>query len=341
MWQLGGKRRMSKKSYIRKKKGVKEQVSRIFLLAALVAVALIFQAVQPRFLMLNNVMNLLALSSIIGVLALGNMILMAAGEMSFSIGAQCTVIGAVFGKFLASRTSNNMILAILIGVAASVAIGLFLALCTVKIGVPTFVCTLAVATVVDGCSQLLNDGTTLYSKDWPSGFNMMQARIGGILPVAVVVFLVLAVVMHILYEKTRFGRHLYAVGSNPTAANNSGISVPGMKVWAFVISSVFCGFAGMIAASYNNSVSLTMGAELLMPAIAATMLSATFLQLGRYNVPGTVLAAILMVVIQNGVISAGYPIYVKDIVQGALLTVAVAIIAIIKEDGLPSVKLES
>lgn len=332
---------MSKQAYIRKKKGIKEQLSRIFLLIALVVIAVIFQAVQPRFLMLNNVMNLLALSSIIGVLALGNMILMAAGEMSFSIGAQCTVIGAVFGKFLASETSNNMVLAFFVGVAASAAIGLFLAFLTVRIGVPTFVCTLAVATIVDGCSQLLNDGTTLYSRDWPDSFNLMQMRIGGVLPVAVVVFLGLAVLMHVIYEKTRFGRHLYAVGSNPTAANNSGISVPKMKVWAFVISSVFCGFAGMIAASYNNSVSLTMGAELLMPAIAATMLSATFLQLGKYNVPGTVLAAILMIVIQNGVISAGYPIYVKDIVQGALLTIAVAIIAIIKEDGLPSVKLES
>ena len=130
----------------------------------------------------------------------------------------------------------------------------------------------------------------------------MQYKIGGILPIAVIVFLGIAIVIHVVYEKTRFGRHLYAVGSNPTAANNVGISVPGMRVCAFVISSVLCGFAGMIAASYNNSVSLTMGAELMLPAIAATMLSATFLQIGKYNVPGTVLAAILMIVIQNGVI---------------------------------------
>ncbi len=332
---------MGKKTYIRKKKGVKEQLSRVFLFIALIVIAGIFQAVQTRFLMVNNIMNLLATSSIIGVLALGNMILMSAGEMSFSIGAQCTVIGAVFGKLLAGETSNNLFLAFVLSVAASAAIGLFLAFCTVKIGVPTFVCTLAVATVIDGCTQLLNDGTTLFSKFWPAGFNLMQMKIGRLVPVAVIVFLCLAVITHVVYEKTRFGRHMYAIGSNPTAANNSGISVTRMRVWAFVISSVFFGFAGMIAASYNNSVSLTMGSELMLPAIAATMLSATFLQIGKYNVPGTVLAAILMIVIQNGVISAGYPIYVKDIVQGALLTVAVAAIAMIKEDGLPSVKLDS
>ena len=324
---------MGKKVYIRKKKGIKEQLSRVFLLIALIIIAGIFQVVQPRFLMINNVMNLLAASSIIGVLALGNMILMSAGEMSFSIGAQCTVIGAIFGRFLASETSNNLFLAFVLSVTASAAIGLFLAFCTVKIGVPTFVCTLAVATVIDGCTQLLNDGTTLYSKFWPSGFNLMQMKAGNLVPMAVIVFICLAVITHIVYEKTRFGRHMYAIGSNPTAANNSGISVTGMRIFAFVISSVFFGFAGMLAASYNNSVSLTMGSELMLPAIAATMLSATFLQIGKYNVPGTVLAAVLMIVIQNGVISAGYPIYVKDIVQGALLTVAVAAIAIIKEDG--------
>ena len=329
------------KKYIKKKTGVKEQISRVFLLIALIIIAVIFQLIQPRFLMLGNVMNLLATSSIIGVLALGNMVLMSAGEMSFSIGAQCTMIGAVFGKFLASQISNNLLIAFFVGIVAFVIVGLFLSFFTVKLGVPTFVCTLAMATILDGCSQLLNNGTTLYSKEWPDNFNLMQYKIGGILPIAVIVFLGIAIVIHVVYEKTRFGRHLYAVGSNPTAANNVGISVPGMRVCAFVISSVLCGFAGMIAASYNNSVSLTMGAELMLPAIAATMLSATFLQIGKYNVPGTVLAAILMIVIQNGVISAGYPIYVKDIVQGILLTVAVAAIAIIKEDGLPSVKLDN
>lgn len=125
---------MSKQSYIRKKTGLTDRISRIFLLIALVVIALIFQIIQPRFLMMNNVMNLLATSSIIGVLTLGNMILMAAGEMSFSIGAQCTVIGAVFGKFLASETSNNLFLGFVIAIIASIAIGLFLSLFYSKIG---------------------------------------------------------------------------------------------------------------------------------------------------------------------------------------------------------------
>ena len=200
------------KKYIKKKTGVKEQISRVFLLIALIIIAVIFQLIQPRFLMLGNVMNLLATSSIIGVLALGNMVLMSAGEMSFSIGAQCTMIGAVFGKFLASQISNNLLIAFFVGIVASVIVGLFLSFFTVKLGVPTFVCTLAMATILDGCSQLLNNGTTLYSKEWPDNFNLMQYKIGGILPIAVIVFLGIAIVIHVVYEKKKFGIHLYAVG---------------------------------------------------------------------------------------------------------------------------------
>jgi ribose/xylose/arabinose/galactoside ABC-type transport system permease subunit len=332
---------MSKQSYIRREKGVKENLPRYFLLIALFVITAVFQIMQPMFLNPVNIMNLLALSSIVGILSCGNMILMAAGEMSFSIGAQCTVIGALFGRLLAGQSFNNTAVAFLVAILGAIAIGLVLAFFSVKIGVPTFVCTLAMGIVLDGFTQLLTKGTTLFSPHWPKAFNLMQQKIAGIVPLPVIVFFILAVLTHLVYEKTRFGRHLYAVGSNPTAANNVGISVSSIKIWAFAVSGAFCGLAGIIAASYNNNISLTMGSELLMPAIAATMLSATFLQLGKYNIPGTVLAAVLMTVIQNGVISAGYPIYVKDIVQGALLTIAVAIIAIIKEDGLPSVKLEN
>lgn len=332
---------MAKTSYIRKKKGVKENLPRFFLLIALAVFAMIFQCMQSNFLTLNNIMNLLAISSITGVLALGNMLLMSAGEMSFSLGAQCTVIGGVFGSYLAAAEGRSIFAAFFLAVGASLLIGAAIALCTVKLGVPTFVCTLAFGTLLDGFSQITNGGTTLFSKNWPKSFNLMQFKVGGVVPVAVITFFALAIIVHVVFEKTRFGRHLYAIGSNPTAATSSGISVPKYRVTAFLISSVFCGFAGMIAASYNNSVSLTMGSELMLPAIAATMLSATFLTLGKYNVPGVVIGTILMVVIQNGVIAAGYSMYVKDIVQGILLTVSVAIIAIIKGDGLPSVKLDN
>lgn len=331
---------MGKKAY-QAQKSFKTRFASIFLLIALVVIALAFQAIQPKFLSLNNVMNLLGVSSIIGILALGNMLLMAAGEMSFSIGAQCTMIGAVFGRFLFSAESNNILLGFIVAMLASAAIGLILAFLTVRIGVPTFVCTLALATIIDGCSQIFNSGTTLYSPDWPKAFTIMQYRVGGVVPVAFITFVALAIIIHIVYEKTPFGRHLFAIGSNPTAAENCGISVPKLRVIAFVLSSIFCGMGGIVAASYNNSISLTMGSELMLPAIAATTLSATFLQIGKYNVPGVVLSAILMIFIQNGVIAAGYPTYVKDIVQGILLTVAIALIAIIKEDGLPTVKLES
>lgn len=332
---------MVKHNYIRRKKGVKESLPRYFLLLVFIVISLIFGILQPNFLKPANLMNLLALSGIIGVLALGNMLLMAAGEMSFSIGAQATVIGALFGRILAAENFNSMIAAVIAALAAAVGIGLILAFLTVKIGVPTFVCTLAMGTILDGFTQIFTNGSTMFSPLWPKSFTVMQYKVFDLVPVSVILFVVVAVILHLVYKKTKFGRHLYAIGSNPVCATNVGISVPKMKVAAFALSGGLCGLAGIMSASYNNSISLTIGSEYMVPAIASTMLSATFLTLGKYNVPGTVLGAVLMIVIQNGVVSAGYPIYVKDVVQGILLTIAVAIIAIIKEDGLPSVKLDS
>jgi ribose/xylose/arabinose/galactoside ABC-type transport system permease subunit len=331
---------MRKKIEYKRKTKLKETFSNSFLLIALIVISVIFGILAPGFLSLNNILNLFALSSIIGILACGNMILMAAGEMSFSVGAQCTATGALFGLLL-SGTTNSIGLAFLLAMAFSVLIGFVLAFFSVRVGVPTFVLTLAVGTILDGFIQLFTGGTTLYSPAWPDNFTLMQYKAFDTLPLPVIVFFVIAVFTDLYYERTRFGRRINATGANQTAARNVGIKVPLIKTLVFAISGAYFGFAGIVSASYNNNISITFGTGLLLPAITATMLSATFIRIGSYNVPGTALASVLMIVIQNGVISTGYPIYVKDIVQGLLLTVAVAIIALTKESGLPSVRLDS
>jgi ribose/xylose/arabinose/galactoside ABC-type transport system permease subunit len=330
---------MGKQTYFGKERGIKEQFSRFFLLIAFVVIVICFQLIQPKFLTVTNIMDLLSFSSVIGILALGNMLLMASGEISFSIGAQATVIAALFGRMLAGTGITSIWLAFFLSILVGVALGLIISFFTVRVRIPTFVFTLAIAFILDAFTQLLTHGTTLYSKLWPKAFVIMQHKIGGLIPMPVIVFLIMALLTHIVYEKTTFGRHLYAIGSNQTAANAVGISVKAVKTSVWAINGAFCGLAGIVSASFNGGVPLLLGSDLLVPAIAATMLSATFLQLGKYNVLGIVLSAVLMVVIQNGVISAGYPVFVKDIVQGILLVVAVSTISIIKPGGLPTIVL--
>ena len=150
---------MAKTSYIRKKKGLKENLPRFFLLIALVIFAMIFQGMQSKFLSMNNVMNLLAISSITGVLALGNMLLMSAGEMSFSLGAQCTVIGGVFGSYLAGAEGRSIFVAFLLAVGASLLIGAAIAAVLTQL-ITNFLCLYAMKDVEEN-AKLIADAILL------------------------------------------------------------------------------------------------------------------------------------------------------------------------------------
>ena len=112
-----------------------------------------------------------------------------------------------------------------------------------------------------------------------------------------------------------------------------------IKIIAFVICSLVCGFSGILSCSKTVNVMATSGSSIMMDAMAAAMLGATFLRPGRFNIQGTVVAALLTAIITNGIIFCGYPDYIKDIINGIILIIAVGYIAMTRKEGLPSVKM--
>ena len=132
---------------------------------------------------------------------------------------------------------------------------------------------------------------------------------------------------------------IQAVGNNPNCCKQVGINVRRIKIIAFIMCSVVCGFAGILSASKTNNVMFTLGSGIMMDAMASAMLGATFLRPGRYNIQGTVVAALLTAIISNGITFSGYPDYIKDIINGIILIIAVGYIAMTRKEGLPSVKM--
>ena len=130
-----------------------------------------------------------------------------------------------------------------------------------------------------------------------------------------------------------------AVGNNQTCCRQVGINVRKIKIIAFIICSLVCGFAGIMAASKTSNVMSTLGSGIMMDAMASAMLGATFLRPGRYNIQGTVVAALLTAIISNGITFCGYPDYIQNIVNGIILLIAVGYIAMTRKEGLPSVKM--
>ncbi len=314
------------------------EVPRYFLLIALVLAMVIFGSIRSAFFNVTNIMDLLRTSSVICILALGGTVLMSTGDMNFSMGAQATLSAAVVGVIMAQCPPWMYPIAILISIVICCGIALISAFLVVRIGVPAFIATLALQTVINGLIKILTHNVSLFSKNWGDTFVFLgQSYLFKIIPMPLVIAIILTVIFYVLMEKTQFGRHVFAIGANATACRQVGVRVDRIRLLAFVCCSVSAALAGVVQASILNTVSVDLGNNLLMPAMATIMLSATFLQPGKYNIPGTFVAAIVMSVVDNGIRGIGAMYYYTDIVQGAMLVIAVGIIALIRKGGLPTV----
>lgn len=152
----------------------------------------------------------------------------------------------------------------------------------------------------------------------------------GIIPVSVILLALCTIIAFVFMEKTKTGRYIYAVGANPVAAQHVGINIRRNRRIAFVVCSMFAGFAGIIQASMLSNVTPSMGDSNFLPAMSTCMLGATFLRPGVFNILGTILGSILLAVISNGLTMVGASFFLKDIIQGAVLIFAVGFVAVIR-----------
>ena len=335
---------MKKDSIFTKMKNSKllQNIARFFLLFAIIICTIIFYSIQPRFLSSFNVLEMLRTSSVIGILALGGLIIWSTGDADFAIGSRCSLGAAVFGCFLAAFNPNLIPLAMALSVIVGMFGGWLTSLLVIDLGIPAFIATLGISEVINGIVKLMTNDTTLFSANWTEGFIVLgQGFVFNLIPIPIVVFLCLAIIVHIFMEHTKLGHYIFAIGANKTASLQVGVPVNRIKRIAYIIGGGLMSFAGVVLASEIKAVKLTMGTDLKMPAIATTILGAAFLKPGKYNVPGVVVSAVLMTMIQNGIITCGGSFYTKNVVHGVILLIALTFIALVRPDGLPDVTFES
>lgn len=309
-----------------------------FLLMALILLALIFAIVNPQFLKFTNLMDMLRTSSIFGYMGIGMTMALAVGEINFTMGAILSLCGGIVGRLMMILPDNLYFLAVIAALLVAAAIGVVIAYFIVDVGVPSFICTLAMQEVVNSAVRYVMNDSQLYSKLWGPSFTFFgTTMLFGQIPLLVIIFAIFCVVIYYFYHKTRTGRYFFAVGANPIACAQVGISNRKIKYQAIILSCVLAGFAGVLYTSLSDGCYITMGTELQTPATSIAILGATFLTPGKFNIPGAIVATLLIVFIQNGVVTAGGAYYVKDIMQGMILLFSVALIALIRKEGLPKV----
>ncbi len=294
-----------------------------------IAVVVTFTILQPAFIGVGNIMNIVGSTVVLCIASLGLSLVMITGEIDFACGSELAA-GACILAVLA-KSGMNYFLAMAIGLVFCALVGAVNGMLHTKMGIPGFIATMGVSFILDGFNKMITGSSRVFSSSWGSIFVLIgQKRLGKIIPISVVILIIVAVIILIYTEAMTNGRKLYAVGSNSHSCKYIGIDARKEKMKAFIISAVLCGLAGMINASQLNAASPYLGETTLVNLLTMLMLGATFYRIGVFNVYGTIVGALLVNIINNGMTLIGAKTWQQYLVQGLIMLVAVTLVTVLK-----------
>ena len=272
------------------------------------------------FLTVNNIINVLRQSSIIGFIALGMTLVMITAGIDLSVGSIVGLAG-VIAALLAPAHSGALAVPVLGGLAIGVVVGLINAGLIVRGNVLPFLATLAVMAATRGATLIVTDGHPV--SDLSAPFQWIGSGRIGIVPVPVILFVAAAIVTDHALSRTRFGKHVYSVGGNPEASRTVGIPVQRVLVLVYLIAAVLAAVSGVVLTARVNGADPLAGVGYELQAIAAVVIGGTSLVGGEGTIRGTVLGVLLLAVVQNGLDLMNVSSYYQQTVQGLILVIAV------------------
>lgn len=301
-----------------------------WILLILIALAIVFSLATPTgtFLSVFNLQTLMGDASELLILASGALLVIVAGGIDLSTGSVMTLAGAVSYLTMKGVGADQGWLAIGIGIVAGVAAGAgwgtingFL---VAYARIPAFVVTLGSLGAALAVARLLLKGGSFASIGPPQFSSTLgTSKLLGV-PVPFVIAAVLVLVLGIILAKTRFGEHVYLVGSNQEGARRGGVAVERTQVKVYLLSGAIAGVAGMVDFARFNSVDIATGhTPALIASIAAVIIGGASLNGGIGAMPGTVVAVSIPVVLNNGLVIMGVEPFWQDIAVGAILVAAV------------------
>ncbi len=269
----------------------------------------------------NNLLNIVRQSAMIAVMAVAMTFVLATGEIDLSVGSL-----AGFSSVVTAMTirAAGMAAGVAAGVATGVAVGLFNGLVTTRIGIPSFLATLAMMGIATGMSMWMSDTAAIPILNDTYSFIFGGGNLGPV-PVLLLWTLAFGVIGHLALRKTTFGRRILATGGNETAARFSGIDTKSIKLRVLMISSVTAAIAGMLYAGRLESGRYQFGQGDELSVIAAAVLGGNSLFGGVGTVIGAIVGALMIGLINNGLILMGLEYSQQLIVRGAIIILAVAL----------------
>ena len=292
-------------------------------LVLLVAMIVVFTAINPAFASLRNVGNALTFTVELGLIALAMTLLMTAGEFDLSVGS---VFG--FAPVVMWTLFNAQVLPLELGFAASLAVALGIGavsgLFVTRLGIPSFLVTLGMLLVVRGSALWLTSGFPQRTWDaddqWLARVLVGDFEVGGLrLTMSLIWFVLIAVALHHVLTRTRFGNWIQATGGNPGAARNRGVPTRGVKLALFMLTSFMAALAGIISSIRVSAANPNSGTGYELEVIAMVVIGGTVLTGGRGTIIGTVLGVLILRLMRNGIVLIGVPGLAYNIFIGAII----------------------
>ena len=276
---------------------------------------------SPSFLSVTNLFNVFKQITVAGIVGCGMTFVILTGGIDLSVGSILGLSGVLASGVLAStgNTAAAVAVSLIVGVACGAVNGFFVSVC----GIPPFISTLGMMTLLRGVILVYTKGSPIPIKVDSYKF-FGKGSIAGI-PVPVIILIVVFLLAHYILTQTTYGRSVYAVGGNREAARLSGIRVKTSEFLVYTLNGLMCGMAGLILTARLGSAQSTSGTGIEMDAIAAVILGGTSLSGGVGFVLPTVVGAMIMGIIDNILTLMNVNPHATNIVKGAVILIAVLV----------------
>ena len=293
--------------------------ARMFII--LVAIVALFSILSPYFLRLRNLYAIGLTISVIGIVCIGQSLVLLTGAFDLSVGSVAGFAGIVVA-YLTKRYGLYPVW-LFAGIGLGAAIGLVNGLLVQKARINALITTLSMMSIFQGATFLVSNGFAIGVND-PAFRFLGATRIGGI-PTPILILLVLYVLFYLMLRYSVFGRYLYSIGGNAEAARLSGINVDRIRILVFMLTGILSSFAGILLASRLGAAQTDAGSQYPLNSIAACVLGGISIAGGEGVILGALVGVAIIGVLQSGLIMIGMPSYYQWIATGLVLIIAVYI----------------
>ena len=295
-------------------------IARNGLIVGFILIVIILSILEPQsFPKLSNIVNIVRQVSINGILAVGETFVILLGGIDLSVGSGV----ALSGVMAAGLQEYGAIVVFLVPIFTLCLAGFVNGMVITRFKVPPFVITLGMMTILRGFTFLLTGGKSIYNL--PKWFKVVGQGDAFGVPVPIIVLVLVIVLGYIVLQQTRFGRYVYAIGGNEEGARLSGVRTKTITLWCYVICGGCAGLAGVVLASRLNAGEPVAGTGYELDAIAAVVIGGTSLAGGQGSVIGTLIGALVIGVINNGLNLLNVHSYWQMVAKGLIIVLAVII----------------